>query len=582
MQKVLKLIPSSPHASKLAHESGISILQAQLLINRGISDISSVKSFLSPRLSNLIDPMLLKDMDMAVEMILNTIDVHENILIYGDFDADGLTATALLLNFFTGMDIHVSFYVPDRLKEGYSLNPDAVKKIAQDGVKLIITVDCGTANMKEIALARQLGMKVVVTDHHQVPEDFKPICPVVNPYRPDSSFPFKNLAGVGMAFFLTIAIRAELRRRGWFSNRPEPDLKDYLDLVALGTVADIVPLVDQNRILVKAGIERMKISRWPGIKSIRETAGISASGVTSDDLAYRLAPRLNASGRMGDSKTGIDILTTDKLSIARDLARQLNTLNIQRQAIEQNILEQIEKDLISMKDLEHRRSLVFSGDGWHRGVLGIVASKLVDKYRRPVLVLDIQDGMAVGSGRSIKGFNLYKALARLEHLLERFGGHYHAAGLSLKASNVEALTMELESLARHELSEEDLIPAIKIDAEIMLPDLTMETVNQIRSLSPFGSGNPEPLFYAHSLKVIESRVVGERHLKLKVKQGRTIREAIGFGLSERHPLEGKTISMVFTPEIDRWNGKEKIQLRIIDLKVVTANGKPLNISTVEL
>ncbi|UCF55768.1 MAG: single-stranded-DNA-specific exonuclease RecJ, partial [Deltaproteobacteria bacterium] len=514
MTKVWKLRSPSPYASKLANETGVTPLQAQLLINRGITDTSSAISFLTPRLSHLIDPMLLKDMDMAVEMIVGAIEKQENITIYGDYDADGITATALLLNFFSSLGIPVSFYIPNRLTEGYSLNPEAIEKMAKDGVGLIITVDCGTANRKEIDLAREWGMKIVVTDHHQIPKDFEPICPVINPHRSDSSFPFQNLAGVGLAFFLAIAVRAVLREKGWFRNRPEPDLKNYLDLVALGTVADMVPLLDQNRILVKWGIERMKTSSWPGIKAVQEIAAVNISGITPYDLAFKFAPRLNAPGRMGSADIGIQVLTTDDPTIARDLARQLNTLNSERQSIEQGILDQIEEVIISMGDLEDRRTLVLSGNGWHRGVLGIVASRLVDRYHRPTLVMDIQDGMATGSGRSIDGFNLHQALARLEHLFERFGGHYHAVGFALDVTNIEVLAKELEALALRALSEDDLIPKIEIDAEIALPDLTLQTVKHIESLSPFGPGNPEPIFYSHGLQVVDSRVVGERHLKL--------------------------------------------------------------------
>lgn len=565
MTKIWKLRSPSPYASNLANDTGISLLQAQLLINRGITDTSSAISFLSPRLSSLKDPMLLKDMDMAVDTIVGAIENQENITIYGDYDADGITATALLVNFFSSFGIPVSYYVPHRLIEGYSLNPEAVEKMARDGVGLIITVDCGTTNRNELELARERGIKVVVTDHHQVPKDFEPICPVINPHRSDSPFPFQNLAGVGLAFFLAVAVRAALREQGWFGVRPEPDLKRYLDLVALGTVADMVPLLEQNRILVKWGIERIRASSWPGIKAIQEIAVVNAAGVTPYDIAFKFAPRLNAPGRMGSAKIGVEVLTTDDPAHAKDLAGQMNGLNSERQSIEQIILEQIE-DTVSMEDLEDRRTLVVSGHGWHRGVLGIVASRLVDKYGRPALVLDIEDGLAVGSGRSIEGFNLHRALERLGHLFERFGGHYHAVGFALDAAHIKVLVKELEGLAQEVLSEDDLIPKVEIDAEINLADLTMQTVRHMEALSPYGSGNPEPIFCSHALQVLDSRVVGERHLKLRVKQEGTVLEAIGFGLSDRLPLQGESIDMAFTPEINQWQGYERIQLKIVDFK----------------
>jgi len=573
MTRIWKLRSPSPNASKLAGETGVTPLQAQLLINRGITDSSTVISFLTPRLSNLIDPMLLKDMDRAVEMILEAIQNRESINIYGDYDADGITATALLMNFFSSLGIAVSFYIPNRLTEGYSLNAAAIEWMAKEGVGFVITVDCGTTNKKEIDLARERGMKIVVTDHHQVPKDFEPSCPVINPHRKESPFPFSGLSGVGLAFFLAIAVRAALRDRGWFRDREEPDLKDYLDLVALGTVADMVPLVDQNRILVKWGIEKMRATLWPGVRAIQEIAAVNASGITPYDLAFKFAPRLNAPGRMGSADMGVQVLTTDDPAVAEDLAKQLNSLNSERQTIEQSILDQIEEKVISKEDLEDRRTLVLSGSGWHRGVLGIVASRLVEKYYRPTLVMNIEDGKATGSGRSIAGFNLHKALSRVGHLFERFGGHEHAVGFALDAGNIEALSEELEGLAQEGLSEDELIPRIEIDAQVSLPEITLKTMKEMGSLSPFGPGNPEPICYAHALQVIDSRVVGERHLKLRVRQERSVLEAIGFGLSDAHPLQGETINMVFTPEINSWNGYERIQLRIVDLELGGTDSK---------
>jgi single-stranded-DNA-specific exonuclease len=472
----------------------------------------------------------------------------------------------LLVNFFSSLGVPVSYYVPHRLTEGYSLNPEAVEKMASDGVGLIITVDCGTTNRREIELVRERGMKIVVTDHHQIPEDFQPICPVINPHRLDSSFPFQGLAGVGLAFFLAIAVRAALRAKGWFGGRVEPDLKHYLDLVALGTVADMVPLLEQNRILVKWGIERIKASRWPGIKAIEEVAVVNGSGLTPYDIAFKFAPRLNAPGRMGSAKIGVEVLTTEDPARARDLAGQLNMMNSERQSIEQSILEQIE-NRVSMEDIEERKTLVICGNGWHRGVLGILASRLVEKYHRPTLVLDIQDGKAVGSGRSIEGFNLHRALGRLGYLFERFGGHYHAVGFALDAANVEDLGNELEDLGQETLSDDDLIPKIEIDAEVSLSDLTLQTLKHMQALSPHGSGNPEPIFCSHALEVLDSRVVGERHLKLRVRQEGSVLEAIGFGLADGHPLQGETINMAFTPEINAWQGYERIQLKIVDLEL---------------
>ena len=552
-------------ASQLSSEVGLTPLQAQLLINRSISDRESVRSFMRPQLADMADPMMMKGMDEAITTILKSIENKEKITIYGDYDADGLTATALLYNFLSSIDIPVSCYIPNRLKEGYGLNREAIEKIASSGTRLIITVDCGISNGEEIAFARSLSLKVVVTDHHQIPIGFQVNCPVINPHQGGCLFPFKDLAGVGVAFFLAVAIRASLRERGWFKSKPEPDLKEYLDLVALGTVADRVPLLGQNRILVNSGLGILASTRWPGINAMKEVANIGTSEITADDLAFRLAPRLNAPGRMGDPEIGLKMLTVRDPHMARDFALEADTMNNQRQNVEKDIFKQIRSLIKTTEGFKDLKTLVFAGEGWHKGVLGIVASRLVDKYHRPSLVFSVQDGTAVGSGRSIDGFNLYVALGQLRHLFERFGGHAHAAGFTLKAENLDNLKSELEALANDTFGDEDLVPTIEVDAEITLNDITRKMIREINDLSPFGEGNPEPLFCARSLKVLVSRVVGERHLKLRVKQEGKSFEAIGFGLAGKYPLDGKTINMAFSPEINRWKGCDRIQLRIIDL-----------------
>jgi len=566
MKTFWKLKPASPAAPELARAADLSLLEAQVLANRGILDRQALSSFLSPKLADLSDPMTLKDMDEAVAIILKALQNRETITIYGDFDADGFTATALLYNFFSDLGASTSSYIPDRLLEGYGLHDGALKKIAAKGPGVVITVDCGTGDQDQIALARALGLKVVVTDHHQVPEDFTPRCPVVNPHRPGSTFPFKYLAGVGVAFFLAVALRAALREKGSFRHTSEPDLREYLDLVALGTVADMVPLVDQNRILVKGGLEKIRRSRWPGIRALAEAAELRAEAISATDLAYRMAPRLNASGRMGEAEIGVMALTTQKPAFAKELVGRLEIMNTERRLVEQKILEEIETTLLSDLNLKRRKTLVVAGKGWHRGVLGIVASRLTDRYHRPALVLNIDDGTAAGSGRSIPGFNLYRALTTLAHLLERYGGHEHAAGLALKASGVEAFASELEDLAQKEFKEEDLYHAIDVDAEMSLHKIDLQSTRRLLPFSPFGPGNPEPLFYAGPCDVVDSKVVGGKHLKMKVRQNGNILEAIGFGLAGNPCALDRPINFIFTPEIDPWQGRERLQLRLIDME----------------
>lgn len=574
--KSWRIAPNFPDTLKLAQELNISRLMAHLLINRGISDSTSAKSFLEPRLSDLSDPMLLADMDKALALIYDAVTNGNKIVVYGDYDADGITSSALLLNFFTELEILASVYIPNRLTEGYSLNSKAIRDIAGKGGKLIITVDCGISNREEIELAHELGLKIIITDHHQIPKEFNPISPVINPHRTDSVFPFRELAGVGVAFFLIIGIRTMLRNMGWFKDNQEPDLRNYLDLAALGTVADMTPLTGLNRILVATGIEAMKNSKWPGIKAIQEISGIQPSCLSASDLAFKIAPRLNAPGRLGDAAASLDTLTSDKISFAMKAADRLNILNSKRQGIESDIFTEIEDILIPGMDIDSRKTIVLYNEGWHQGVLGIVASRLLDKYRRPTLVLSVQGSIAIGSGRSINGFNLYEALEKQSHLLEKFGGHYHAAGLTIQTSNLETFSAGLENIARQTIEDRDLIPVLNIDSEIDIHELTKDTVNEIQSLAPFGSGNPEPLFLIRAAQVIDSRIVGKRHLKLILRQGNNTLEAIGFGQADMHSLDGQSVDIVFTPEINRWNGQNKIQLKIADIEINQVNTKLVN------
>ncbi|MFC1841322.1 single-stranded-DNA-specific exonuclease RecJ [Thermodesulfobacteriota bacterium] len=565
--KIWRLLPPTDEAGKLADKTDISLLKARLLINRGITGSEEAESFLYPKLSNLSDPMLLKDMEESTDLIISVIEQQEKIAVYGDYDADGLTSTALLVNFFTDLGIPVSYYIPDRIEEGYSLNPEAIHKLAENGVKLIITVDCGISNSKEIKLAQSLGIKMVVTDHHQIPEDFSPLCPVINPHHSDSRFPFRSLAGVGVAFFLAAGIRARIRERGWFKYAAEPDLRQYLDIVALGTIADMAPLNGENRILVTAGIEAMKISRWFGIEAMKKICGIDNRDISSGDIAFKLAPRLNAPGRIGDNITGITALITDNYSVAVNTARELNRMNSERQMIEGKIIDDIEENILPEMDILNQKTILLSKPGWHKGVLGIVASRLLDKYHRPTIILTIKDGVAVGSGRSIDGFNIHEAMTELKDLFIKFGGHYHAAGCTLDVNNIDALSRGIEEIAEKTLSDVDLVPSINVDEEVNLDELTLETVYDIRPLEPFGAENPEPVLYSGDLEILGSRIVGEKHLKLRVRQGQMVHDAIGFNFSDMHPLNGRNVNMVYTPEINNWNGNENVQLRILDIEI---------------
>jgi single-stranded-DNA-specific exonuclease len=444
--RIWQLTSPTPLSLQLAGETGITPLQARILINRGISDRSAIQSFLSPRLSDMLDPMLLKDMWEGTSFVLEAIEQGEGIGIFGDYDADGLTATALLFRFFRSLGIPVFFYIPNRLTQGYGLNESGIRWFHHSGIRRIVTVDCGSSDLRNIALARTLGMKVLVTDHHRMPKEFRPLCPVINPHRPDCLFPFKGLAGVGVAFLLAVSVRAALREKHFFRGKTEPDLREYLDLVALGTMADRVPLLDQNRTFVRSGLAAMQHTRWAGLEALKKDSSIGST-LSAFDLAYRFAPRLNAPGRMGVDNLSMRLLTEDEPPQAEHLVGLINGINGERQVVEKAILEQVHAGMESRDGILDRRTLVLSGQGWHQGVLGIVASRMVERYHRPALVLGLENGLAVGSGRSIAGFNLHQALSRLKHLFSRFGGHAHAAGFTLKAENLASLEAELEIVA---------------------------------------------------------------------------------------------------------------------------------------
>jgi single-stranded-DNA-specific exonuclease len=566
------LKPPSPLVLEFASEAGVTHLQAQLLLNRSISDGSSAKAFLSARLSQMADPMLLRDMDRATNSVVASIESRKPITIYGDYDADGLTSTALLWNFFSELGVPVSYYVPHRLKEGYGLNEQAVRKIAERGRGLLLTVDCGISNRDEIDLAGRLGLETVVTDHHQLPVDFEPLCPMVNPHRHGCHFPSKDLAGVGVAFLLAVSVKSALRRRGW--SYPLPDLREYLDLVALGTVADRAPLLGQNRILVKNGMKRLLKSRWEGIRALNRICRLTGPDLTTYDLSFKLAPRLNAPGRMDGPELGIEILTTSEATAADELAIRVNASNEKRQELERQILDQIEGMLEETGQVAHSRILFLAGEHWHPGVLGIVASRLVDRYHRPAFVMTYRDGAVKGSARSVHGFNIHGAMCQFAHLFDRFGGHAQAAGFTLKTQGLDLLKEGIEELARQNLTDQALRPPLEVDAALGLGEVGPQMVSDIETLAPFGEGNPEPIFLAQGLEVVGTKVVAERHLKLTVKQDGGVFEAIGFGQAQKRPTVGKRVDMVFTPETDRWQGNGRVRLRVVDM-IETADGTPL-------
>jgi len=508
----------------------------------------------------------MKDMEKAVGRISAAIRDREKITIFGDYDVDGTTATALLLLFLQGAGARVDFYLPQRLKEGYGLNIDAVKKIQAQGTKLIITTDCGISNNEEIRWAMENGLDVVVTDHHEVPEVLPAALAILNPKQKDCPYPFKGLAGVGVAFNLLIALRSALRQEGFFPPGQEPNLKEYLDLVALGTVSDVVPLMGINRVLTKFGLIQLSHSTRPGILALKDVSGVGGMAVETPGINFRLAPRLNAAGRLGDAQKAVRLLICRDEEEARKIAAHLNDLNSLRQRTEEKILAEAKRMIESPEGKPSKKSLVLASLDWHPGVIGIVASRLTEEYRRPTILIALKENFGKGSGRSIDPFPLYQGLKACQPWLEKFGGHEQAAGLVIRQERIPGFCQAFEEVVSRKLREEDFIPRLSLDALARLDQLDDSFLSELEFLAPFGTGNPEPVLGLEDLTVLGSKLVGKGHLRLRIKEGRLIREAIGFEMASWHPLSHRRMKMAFSPQISTFQGRRTLQLKIVDLQ----------------
>jgi single-stranded-DNA-specific exonuclease len=548
----------------LARECAVSPLIASLLLNRGIDVAECARRFLSPVLADLHDPFLLHDMEKAADRLRDAVLESETICVYGDYDADGVTSVAVLTGFLREIGADCFYHIPNRLEEGYGLSRNGVLAASEKGTRVIVSADCGITAFTEAELCVALGIDLIITDHHTPAEDLPSACAVVNPMRADCPFPCTALAGVGVVFNLLIALRGRLRDAGFFTNRPEPDLREYLDLVALGTIADIVPLVDENRILVSSGLHRLSAATRIGVQALKRVAGI-ADDVDSVAVGFRLAPRLNAAGRLDDASAAVELLLTGDPARAATLAAELNAGNEERQALEQEILGDALKRVASDTGLQGRKSIVLASAAWHSGVIGIVASRIVEIYHRPTILIALRDGNGKGSGRSIPGFHLHDALRACSEHLIRFGGHKYAAGLSIDEGALEEFTARFDEVAAGLLSEEDLLPEIRIDAELTPGDISLDTAEQVASLEPFGSGNPRPVFLLRGVKVMEKTVLKGRHLRLTVAFEGLRFEAIGFSMVGRIPDE-ELLDLAFSLDVHTWKGRSSVRLRLKDAK----------------
>jgi single-stranded-DNA-specific exonuclease len=531
-----------------------------ILYNRGLATMRD--SFLKPAWRDLHDPYLLRDMEKAAARVQSALLAGERICVYGDYDADGITATTLLVSVLRLLGGNVDYYIPDRISEGYGLNSPAIEKLAQSGVNLIVSVDCGISGHDQAHLCNQLGVDLIITDHHEPPDAIPDAYAVVNPKREDCQYPHKGLAGVGVAFKLVQAL--------WRDDITE--LRPFLDLVALGTVADIVPLLDENRFLVSEGLSVIREHHRIGLGALLDVAGASGRMVDADTLGFTLGPRINAAGRVGSPSEAVKLLMSAEEGDARDIASCLDQWNRQRQQVEADILADVLNRIEEFK-YEDDYVLVVDGNGWHPGVVGIVSSRITEQFGRPSIILtrSDQDGILKGSGRSIPGFNLYEALKNCQGHLLAYGGHEQAAGLSMHTHAVDDFRIAVNVLARNVLTEEDLMPALSIDMEIPHENLSLETAESILSLAPFGEGNRAPLFVCRDLLVSDIRAVGSggSHLKLKLlgRQGPIDGIAFSFGAYSRKLSCNDRLDVLFSLDINSWNGRDSVQLMIRDMKI---------------
>jgi single-stranded-DNA-specific exonuclease len=554
---VFRDINISQRAS-LAQALSISPATASLYLARGVTTVDEATSWML--LQSPHDPFLIPDMEQAVERLHRAVTNQEPICFYGDYDVDGITATSVYLSFFQGLGAQVRAYVPHRLREGYGLNLGAIQRLHDEGISLLVTSDCGTTSHKEITLAAQLGMDVVVTDHHQTDEQMPPAVAVLNPHRADALYPFRGLCSAALAYKVAQAYQLRYGVAG-------VPLESLLDLVALATVADVVPLHDENRTFVREGLKQLSRGARCGVRALKQVAGVTRD-CTAETIAFKLAPRINAAGRLDDAMLGVRLLTTDNLAEAQQLADRLEQLNRERQRIEVDIMAEA---LASLKDQELPSALVLASRQWHLGVVGIVAARLVDRFQRPTIVMAINEqGIAKGSARTTGGFDLYQGLASCRELLEAFGGHPSAAGVTIRESRIDEFRARFSNVVAGWTHDGAKGATLDVDAEVRLDEVTIQLIQEIGSLHPFGAGNPEPTFAVTRLEVMDSRTVGEKHLKMTVRQGASLPfDSIGFGMKsllERGIPSRTPVDLAFTPELNHWNGRDQIQLRIRDVR----------------
>jgi single-stranded-DNA-specific exonuclease len=556
----------------LSEKLRLSPLLARILCHRGLGEVAEARRFLSPSLRNdLPSPFLMAGMEAAVDRLVRAMEQRELICIWGDYDVDGTTGAATLVSFLKQVGVEPLYYVPHRVTEGYGLNRDAIGKLNARGGRVLITVDCGVSNRDELELAQRAGMDVIVVDHHEPPEPLPPALAILNPHRSDCTFPDKGLSGAGLAFYLLIGLRARLREKGWFGASEPPDIRRQLDLVTLGTIADMVPLRGINRVLARRGLVELAQSGRPGIVALKAAAGMTKTEVSAGQVAFQLAPRINAAGRMDGGLKVVDMLTTEDEGVAARVARELDEHNRDRQAMESRVLEEALRQVEADGVAKSRYAIVVGRDGWHPGVLGIVAARLVERYHRPTVVVGFQGVEGKGSARAIRGFHMVEGLRRCAAVLEKFGGHEAAGGLSVRLSQFPSFAARFEEIARSTLSAEQLVPCLEVDAEVDFSEIDLALTSQLEAFKPFGVGNPEPLFMTRAVEVADRRDFnGGCRLRLR-QQGRSL-AAVVFSRVEPIPHRpGEMLDVAYRLTENQWNGNATVELRLVDSRPIEAS-----------
>ncbi|MFQ5340324.1 MAG: single-stranded-DNA-specific exonuclease RecJ [Anaerolineae bacterium] len=558
-----EVAPSAPpiHQEKLG---ALDPLVVQLLFNRGLVEPHQIRAFLEGTLQDN-NPFRLRGMNEAVTRVRQAIRQRERIAIYGDFDVDGVTSTALLIQVLSALGADAVPYIPHRVDEGYGLNTDALDELAAQRVGLVITVDCGVRAVEEVIHGRRLGMDLIITDHHEPPQKLPPALALINPKQPGSRYPFRDLPGVGLAFKLAQALLRVEERVSLGTARAEIAEEDLLDLVALGIVADLAPLLSENRSLVRRGLEVLNRAERLGVRALMDVAGVQPGQVGAETIGYVLGPRINAAGRLDHAMLAYRLLVTDEPEEARQLAEKLDARNRERRTLTGAVLEQA---MLQIEGQESDYFLMVGGEDFPPGVVGLVASRLTEQFYRPSLVLEIGQETSHGSARSIPDFNIVGALEEVADLLIKYGGHAMAAGLTVPNDKLPALRTRLNEIAQRELAGVDLVPALPIDAEWPLAQLTPQTFRTLSELEPFGVGNPAPLLLARSVTLRNFAAVGdeENHLRLKLQQDRVIWDAMAFRQGHWANNLPEMLDIVYTPKIDVWNHQERLRLDVKDMR----------------